>query len=1115
MKLTTLLVTISLVQLHAASLAQKITIQKNNTNLKYVLNEIRKQTGYTPMYQSALLESVKRIDVNLKDVFLEEALNQMLVKNNLSYIIEDKVIVIKRKNQLTISKDLTRYMLVDIKGKVVNEDEKPIEGVTIKVKGKNKGVSTDNNGVFSLNVDANDILVISSIGYVSQEISINNKSDLYVILKTTQQDLQEVVVVGYGTQRKDQLTSAVSTINAKDVALIPTTNLSNILAGRMSGVFVTSPTGTPGIGSQIRVRSASTFSSGTGPLYVIDGVVRDAASFNALDPNEIDQISTLKDAASAAIYGSRSSNGVILVTTKKGSFGKPTISYSTTFGVQKPGQLPKYMSFDDAVKMGRYIYGDDLVTDDEVADIKSWNPDGQANFRLAYRDPKNQRHALTVSGGSEHITYALMGSYVRETGFLPNLNYNKYNLRSNINAKITDDLSVSLNLNTSTGKRQRFNFTYDYGSDDLNNLWGKLYYFNVQSRLYVDDKPTFPGWLGNPIEMMKNGGYWKNNNQQIDALANVKYNVPFIPGLSSQVSYSQNINNDNTKSFAKKQLLYTYAINSHNILDPTQPLGTQYSGDPATEYISYGTGRNSGYQLNGQLNYDKKIGKHLINVIGVYEQFQGDNTSFGASRNNFPLFPNDQFAFASGDNKDWGNSAVESQDARLSYIGRFHYEYDNRYILEGTVRRDGSLKFAPSKRWGSFPTVSARWNISNELFLENTSFIDMLALRASYATTGNDAIGGWQWLEQYNIQNGSYFLGTNGTTAPILRYGGISNPNLTWERSETLGAGLDFNILKHLTLSANFYSRRTTDILGTRILAIPAEFGTNLPAVNYGQVNSKGLDLDLGYFGNITNDLSFNIKGTFGYATNEVIIRDVATNAQPVDNPIGKTLNYITGYESDGIYRTQADLDAVPSNFTILGVSPDLGMLQFRDISGPDGAPDGIVDTWDRAVLAKYTIENAPVQYGLNLGIEYKNFSINAMFTGLAGFKKSYNDGASRNTWWFYAYPEIWNGYWTEDNIDASVPKPFPGDDPRLNTVLNNSNFNVRDGSFVKLSYLQLGYRVPESVINRIGVKNLTVFASATNLFYISKFRLYDPEVASSMSYPNSRGFNFGINFNL
>lgn len=1014
--------------------------------------------------------------------------------------------------------DSIAQQAINVKGRVIDaKDKKPLVGATISANKSGKSVITNENGNFELAIPAKGRITISMVGYGSKTINVTN-SQILVEMEMASAELGEVVVVGYGTQERAKMTSAVSSIKAQDIQLIPTSNLSNVLAGRLSGTFISSQTGTPGASSNIKIRSRSSFSGTYDPVFVIDGVVRDKTSFDALDPNEVAEISVLKDASSAAIYGSRSSNGVVLVTTKTGKSGRPFIQYSSTFITQRTGKLPKYMPVAEGLNLSRAVNGG--LSDEEINWVLQNNPKGENYYNAAYKDPVSQRHALSVSGGNDKIRFYIGGSFFKEDGFLPQVWYKKYNLRANVEANLVKNLTLGLNLSNSYGTRNRFNFTYDYGSIDLNNLWGKLLYWDVFASPYIDGKPNNPGWLGNPVEMMKNGGYWRNNNQQIDALLTAEYKIPSIQGLSVKAIFSKNFDNNFIKTFAKKQLLYNFEkTGPNNLIYTDKETGTTKSGDPGTEYLGNEFRKSNAYQLNGQINYDRKFGKHSIGAMAAYEQYEMDYNFFSMYRYNFPLLPTDQFFAASANNADWSTNGNESQDGRLSYIGRINYDYAAKYLFSASVRRDGSVKFAPAKRWGWFPSVSAGWVISKENFFQNSKLnnsIDFLKLRASFATTGNDAIGGWQWVDQYNIQSSTYFLGNPGITAPRLAYGGIPNLNLTWEKSNSIDVGLEVTAMQNLHFVFDYWKRHTYDILGARILAIPAEFGGSLPAENYGEVNSRGVEVELGYNNSVGKNFSYEVKGMFSYATNKVIKKDVAANAQTYANPNGKTLSYGYGYQALGIIKTQEDLNKLPSGYTINGVAPALGDMLFSDLSGPDGKPDNKVDGYDQIVLGNYFgADNAPVSYGLNISLTYKGFGIETLLSGLAGFKVSYNDPWGRNFGGGGKVPLYHADSWSTDNVNGSTPKIYPWGNAHSYGYTWTSTFNVYNAGILRMKYLSINYKIPQSLLNRLTIKDARIFVSATNLFYLSDYKLYDPELYQFMSYPTMKTYSVGIDIRL
>lgn len=998
--------------------------------------------------------------------------------------------------------------IISVKGRVVDsKGGKPLPGATIEqVKGSAKSLSNE-SGNFELSVPSGSRLLITSIGYKPITVTASGQ-EIVIQLETATINLDEVIVVGYGTQKKANVTGAISSIKMGEALdNIPTTNLTSLLTGRASGVNIQSYTGVPGISSNLSIRSNSSTNAAPA-LFVIDGVVRTKQAFDLLDPNEVATITILKDAASAAIYGSQSSGGVILVTTKRGKSGKPVMNYIASSSVEKRTKVPELMSAVEGAYFTNYLHPNDPTffyywDQDEIDYIKTINNGyGSDNLKDAWVDPTTMHHSLSISGGSDNVKYFAGGSYLKQGGFLDNLDYTKYNMRANVSIDVTKNLTLFAQVATSSSKRNRVSFEEN---TDLSSLYRKLLVWQPDWRMNTaDGKPIDNGWLGNISEFTNgNSGYNIDNGQQNEMLLNAEYKVPFVKGLRFKAQYASTFNELRNKRFLKKQNLYLIERKgAHQHIWTDNVIGTIQSNYPDKPSLQQSSNETKSYQLNFQANYEHSFGDHNLSAIVVYEQSESNRNDFFGGREIFPVSIVDQFFATSGARTDGYVGGSADEGSRLSYIGQLGYNYSEKYFLNASLRRDGSSIFPASKRWGYFPTLSAGWIVSKESFF-NVPQINFLKVRASAALSGNDNVVGWQWLDTYSPSGNAYF-GTPPSINPGIRLDRITNPDITWEKSKDYNIGIDANFFNYWNLSADYWFKHTYDILGTRIQALPSTFGFSLPAENYAKIDAHGFDLELGYDNRIGN-LTYFVKGTFSYGTNKVIQMDYPANAPEYGNPNGKPLGIITGYVYDKIIRTQKDLDDLPTGFKVFGNNPELGMLIYKDLSGPSGAPDGIIDSYDQDLLSKRSIP--PVRYGLNLGASWKGFGLDIMFAGQAGNKK-FPEGMNGWVEW-NRVPSYWLNHWTPDNQNAPYPNPKTAFGP--NTYNTNSDFWMKDGGFVRLKYLSLNYALPSAWMSKIGISSAKLVFSGTNLFYLSKFKYFDPEVGSMGSYPNMKTYNFGL----
>lgn len=1003
-----------------------------------------------------------------------------------------------------------------VTGVVLDSQGEPVVGANVFEKGeKTNGTITDISGKFSLNVSDNATLVVSFVGFKNQEIAVKGRDKIDIRLADDTELLDEVVVVGYMTQKKGLVTGAVSSMKMDEkLNTLPTTSAGNILVGKLAGVSVSTPNGLPGAAPSISIRTGSSWND-QNVTYVIDGVVRGGGDFNNLSPNEIEDITVLKDAASAAIYGSRSAGGVIIVTTKKGTRGKPVFNYSYGYSIDTRTKNSDLTSGVEAAELYGRINGEAdpagwAWSQEEIDHIRTINNGwGYDQLDAVWRNPVTQTHNFSVNGGSEKVRYFGAASYVKQEGFLKPYTYDKYNIRMNVTADITKDLEVFAGLaiyNTFQGNAVFENAEANYG---------KLRVWQPDQPVYTDSgKHIDFGWIANNgASVDGKGGYNKSQMLKPQAVISATYKAPFLKGLSAKISYSRSWVHDLNKIYYTNYDLYQVKKSgTHNHIFSTKDediIGTRKTTWVGKDYIQRKSSWSGDKQFNVQLSYENVFNNlHRVSGTLVTEWYEGDGASVHGGRETFPVYMTDQFWAASSARADtWGGGDTDWQSGRFSYIGQFSYSYADKYLLSFSFREDGSMNFAPSQRWGFFPAGSLGWVISEESFF-NKSAIQFLKLRASVGLTGNDSVGGWQWQESYKSGSSAYF-GSSPSKSVGITYGSVVNPNLTWEKALSYNVGADVNFLNHWTVSADYWYRNSYDILGSRQNTLPNSFSLTMPAENYGEIHAQGFDLQLGYHGN-NKDFSYYGNLTMSYGWNKTIKQDYAENARWIDIPVGKSRSYITGWEFDKIIRTQEELDAFKAehpNYQHNGLSPELGMMVFKDLSGPDGKPDGIINDWDKVILKN---SNNPVIYGLNLGGSWKGLSVDMMFSGQLGVDKWATDLAG-GVEWNRMWKKWYNDSWTPENQNATLPKRISSNNTK--TYETASSYWLKDASFMRLKYLTVSYNLPKNQFYNKLFDDVRFFVTGTNLFVLSSFNknYYDPEIGNGNAFPILRSVNLGV----
>lgn len=1001
-----------------------------------------------------------------------------------------------------------------ISGKVSSAGEL-VPGVTIRVKHGNQGATTDVNGQFTLQAAIGDTLVFNHISYISREVPVTGNDRLEISLAPNTQNVGEVVVVGYGTQKKATLTGSISTLKGAEIVKSPQPNVSNSLAGRFSGLIANNRSGEPGYdGSTLLIRGLAT-TGNNDVLVVVDGVPGQIGGLQRIDPNDIESMTILKD-ASAAVYGSRAANGVILITTKRGKTGKPSISYSFNQGFTSPTRLPKmadaatYAAIRNEIQYYNTPAGgmNQVYTADQIQKFRDGSdPLNYPNTDWQKATLKNtalqHQHSLSINGGSDNVRYYLSLGIIGQDGLYKHgvTQYDQYNFRSNIDADVTKRLKVSLYL---SGRQEDRVYPQTGASDVFRSIYRA---YPTVAAYYPNGLPTTGIENNNPAMQVQDiGGTNRNPTQVFNGILKGSYAIPGIDGLSLDGFLSVDKSWTFGKSFAQPYVLYNYdpTANTYNKV----VVGGSNQAATLNEYQQNQEMRVS----NIKLNFVRQFGKHNIDAFVAYEQSKTVMDSLSASRLNFPSAQTPELSQGGPAAADKGSEGKSYTFTRKSYIGRVAYNYEEKYLLELQARIDGSSTFPPGNQYGFFPSVSAGWRISKEDWFQNVSFINDLKLRASYGTLGNDNVKLFQYFDNYSFNN-QYVLGSTGTIRPGIDITKLANVNIGWETSKKLDIGINALFLQHFSLEFIYFQQKRSDILTQRNASIPQTsgvvnpFGSDplVPAENIGKVNSNGIETSLGYSNSTASGIGYRIGGNFTYAKSKIIYIDEASGTLAHQRQTGRPLNTYLLYDAIGIFRTADDLNKYPH------LTPNqLGDLIYRDYNG-----DGQI-TADDQVRSKYG--NIPeITYGITLGADYKGFDLSAVFAGQTHVSQ-------------YVLPEsgtIGNYYsswadnrWSPTNTAGTHPRVDERASSSINGGLYQNNFWLNNASFFRLKNVELGYTVNADILSRIRIAGLRVYASAFNLFTITPVKDYDPEgtngsglySTSGQFYPQQRIINVGVN---
>lgn len=1017
-----------------------------------------------------------------------------------------------------------------VSGVVQDDTGLPLPGVNVLVKNTSNGTTTDGEGRYTIAVPEDGaILVFSFIGFNTQEIAVNGRAAINVRMLPDIATLEEVVVVGYGEQRREEVIGSVASIKADEIEDLPVSNLGEALRTKFPGVNIATSSSRPGNTSVITIRNTGSWGSNDKPTYVINGVIMTKEDFDALDATEVESISVLKD-ASAAVYGVKAANGVIVVKTKQGRVGKPTIQYKGTIGVSSPRFTPKMM---DSYHLANLVNDQYDIRAIAETDARRYTPDEIEYYRThkdydwldaAWTNPVVKRHALNISGGTEKVRYFFGGSYWDETGAFENLSYKKYSVRGSITTDITNDLTATFTVNTDLNNNER-PYVSSEQADVLDDSYRALLQIPGYRPAYINGLPSYDAAVNSsnkvwhPLEVFKkSAGYKEDEASGINALLSLEYRVPFIEGLSVKAQYNHNKRDVEAKDFRQPYTLYEFAKDgehNHIITDEFLQTRTVSEGD----YLENRYSKGSSYQFNTSVTYNRHFEKHAVNALFVYEQAESNSESFQASRIDFIRSDIDLLR-AGGTVKDAYGTASET--GRMSYVGRVNYGYDEKYLVEATLRADASVNFAPGKyQWGYFPSVQLGWIASEENFFKETiPFFDFFKIRVTGGILGNDQTTGYQWRETYSIdQDGPYF----GSQALVLEpTRDVVNPIITWEKTKMLNTGIDTKFMDNrMNFSFDYYYKYTYDILGSRNSAVPSTVGASLPAENYGRASAQGFEVALGYTKEITHDIVLGISGNISYRRNKVIEKYESEGVRPSMSEIGHQSDRVVGYWATGIIRTQEEVDAILADnpdYTIFGKAPEPGMMNYRDIRGADNSedPDGKIDEQDQDYIAQYS--GNPYGYGINLSLSWRGLSLNMAFSGGFGGKDVVDKDAIEGTRYFDrarkdAYQKttytFWQDYWTAENPNARYPRAYD------NQAYEPSTFWMVNGGVLFLQNANLSYTLPQNILLAGGqykLPKVRMFLTGNNLAILHRNLKYkDPGLAKGHTYPMMRNFTFGL----
>ncbi|SHH65948.1 TonB-linked outer membrane protein, SusC/RagA family [Chryseolinea serpens] len=1075
-------------------LDRKISVHVEKKSIKSVLQFIEQEAQVKFTYQSQLIRSIGPVSMAISDVKVSDALAELLGPS-ISYEVDGNQIILKpaptaEEPASSYEQAVRMQSVVTVTGQVTDTDGQALPGSNVVVKGTNNGVTTDSDGKFTLSVpNEESVLVISFIGYASQEVVVGSQTTIHVIMVPELQSLNEVVVVGYGTQRKQDVTGSISSIKADDLKTQGSNTIQKSLQGRAAGVQVESAGGEPGSGVKILIRGTGSLNSNN-PLYIVDGVQVD--NINNLNPSDVQSMDILKDASAAAIYGSRASNGVVLITTKSGAEGDIKIDFSSYVGVANVTKKMDVLNATDWAAVSNAAHDNAGLARLDAANNPAPTTAGTDWQKQIYHTAPVQNYTLSAGGGGKNYNFNVSGGYLNQDGIVKNTNYERINLR--MKSEFTKGIfkfGQSFILTRENARPQPPGLG-GQGGNPVEAATKMIPVFNVYDPAAVGGYSGAYGPVVDVANPVASLNLQKIRNNTNTAILNMFTEVTLLEGLK----YKYNFGYTNT------------AANNFNYIAPYQ-VGALFVNQLSklTEFKS----QNNYFLQEHTLNYTKTFGKHSLQALGG---FTYQNTQYRTLTGYKTGMPNGIEVLDAGTaNASVGSNAKEY--ALLSYLGRLVYSYDNRYVITGTFRRDGSSRFGNGYKYGTFPSVALAWNASNEDFFSVLEpVVTNLKVRASYGVLGNQEIPDYLYSPTIN-SNINYVTGQdqhlwNGSTQTAF-----ATPNIKWESSKTFDIGTDWGFFGNkLNLTADYFIRKNTDILLQVPLPLSSGASGSNPYVNAGSITNKGLELALNY-NNQVNDFKYQLTGTFTAINNEVTALGTGSQqifgGQPTHHGASATVTqaglpvgsfYLI--KDAGIFQTQEEINAYQKNGQLIQPNAKPGDIKFEDANG-----DGVIDQNDRQYAGSPTPK---FSYGFGGNAAWKNFDVTIFFQGTQG-NKIYNgfrqDLESMSLEENYAAST--KNAWTPTNTNTDMPR----------AVINDPNYNsqtstrfLENGSYLRFKTLQIGYTLPKNLVTRASITSARLYVSFDNLFTITGYKGFNPDIGrQDTGLPYSvldRGVDFG-----